>query len=46
MVADPARRRGSFPVAESDVPSPIHPIGPGPEPGVLVDVGDGHLAAG
>jgi peptide/nickel transport system ATP-binding protein len=45
LIADPTRRRGYFPIAEGDVPSPIRPIGFVPAISPLVDVGGGHLVA-
>ena len=45
LVPDPKKRRGSFPIAEGDVPSPIHPVGYTPQRLALSDVGDGHLVA-
>jgi peptide/nickel transport system ATP-binding protein len=46
LAPDPALRRGSFPIAEGEVPSPIHPVGYMPERVTLDDTGDGHLVAG
>jgi peptide/nickel transport system ATP-binding protein len=45
LIPDPARRRGSFPIAEGEVPTSIHPLGYEPEPTPLMDVGKGHLVA-
>jgi len=45
LAPDPARRRGSFPIAEGEVPSPIHPIGHEPTYVQLMDVDGGHLVA-
>jgi peptide/nickel transport system ATP-binding protein len=45
LAPDPDLRRGSFPIAEGEMPSPIHPIGHVPERTALVDVGDGHMVA-
>jgi peptide/nickel transport system ATP-binding protein len=45
LAPDPELRRGSFPIAEGDVPSPIHAVGYVPERVALTDVGDGHLVA-
>ncbi|MCP4384316.1 MAG: ABC transporter ATP-binding protein, partial [Hyphomicrobiales bacterium] len=45
LVPDPARRRGSFPIVDSEVPSPIHPVGQPPARVTLADVGDGHMVA-
>jgi len=45
LVPDPARRRGTFGVAEGEVPSPIRPVGLPPERVMLRDVGAGHLVA-
>jgi peptide/nickel transport system ATP-binding protein len=42
---DPALRRGSFPIAEGEVPSPIHPVGYLPDRVALRDEGDGHMVA-
>ena len=46
LVPDPDRRRGSFPIADGEVPSPIHPVGQAPDRVTMTDVGDGHLVAG
>ncbi|HET7718087.1 MAG TPA: ABC transporter ATP-binding protein [Bauldia sp.] len=45
LVPDPSFRRGAFPVPESEVPSPIRPIGAPPERVRILDVGDGHWVA-
>jgi peptide/nickel transport system ATP-binding protein len=45
LAPDPALRRGAFPIADGEVPSPIHPIGFVPERVTLSDVGGGHLVA-
>ncbi len=45
LMPDPKKRRGSFPIAEGDVPSPIYPVGHAPDRLALSDVGDGHLVA-
>ena len=45
LAPDPALRRGSFAIAEGEVPSPIHPVGYVPGEVALNDVGDGHLVA-
>jgi peptide/nickel transport system ATP-binding protein len=44
-IADPALRRGFFPVPEGEVPNSIHPIGFVPVHRILQDVGAGHLVA-
>ena len=44
-VPDPARRRAPSVRLTGDMPSPIHPVGGGPERVTLRDVGGGHLAA-
>jgi peptide/nickel transport system ATP-binding protein len=43
LIADPARRRGSFPIAEGELPSSIHPVGYVPPAFRMTDVGGGHL---
>jgi peptide/nickel transport system ATP-binding protein len=43
LIPDPARRRGSFPIAEGELPSSIHPVGYVPPEYRLTDVGGGHL---
>jgi peptide/nickel transport system ATP-binding protein len=45
LVPDPSRRRGSFAVPESEVPSPVRPVGQPPERLAMEDVGEGHLVA-
>ena len=45
LIADPARRRGSFPIAEGELPSSIHPVGYVPPAFRMTDVGGGHLVA-
>jgi peptide/nickel transport system ATP-binding protein len=45
LIPDPAKRRGSFPVAEGEVPSPIRPVGAPPLRLAIEDVGGGHLVA-
>ena len=42
---DPAKRRGSFQIAEGELPSAVHPVGYRPEKMTLIDVGGGHLVA-
>jgi peptide/nickel transport system ATP-binding protein len=44
-VPDPAYVRPPAPRLAGDVPSPVHPVGRGPVPVVLRDIGDGHLVA-
>jgi peptide/nickel transport system ATP-binding protein len=45
LAPDPNARRGSFPIAEGDVPTAVHPVGYVPPRSTLVDIGDGHLVA-
>jgi peptide/nickel transport system ATP-binding protein len=45
LVPDPSLRRGAFPVAEGEVPSPIRPVGAPPARVTMTDVGGGHLVA-
>jgi peptide/nickel transport system ATP-binding protein len=45
LIADPARRRGSFPIAEGELPSSIHPVGHVPPAFRMTDVGGGHLVS-
>ena len=45
-VPDPGCQRPPMPRMASEVPSPVHPIGHGPERVALRDIGDGHLVAG
>ncbi len=44
-VPDPAHQRAPAPRLAGDVPSPVHPVGQGPDPVSLTDIGDGHLVA-
>jgi peptide/nickel transport system ATP-binding protein len=44
-VPDPAHRRTASARLVGEVPSPVHPIGKGPDRQQLVDVGDGHMVA-
>lgn len=44
-VPDPAHQRAPAPRLAGDVPSPVHPVGRGPDPVRLTDIGDGHLVA-
>ena len=43
LTPDPVHRRGFFPIADGDVPSPIHPVGHVSAPITLTDIGGGHL---
>jgi peptide/nickel transport system ATP-binding protein len=45
LIADPARRRGSFPIAEGELPNSIHPVGYVPPAFHMTDVGGGHLVS-
>ena len=42
-VPDPSRKRHRFPRMDSDIPSPVYPLGTGPVRNALVDMGEGHL---
>ena len=42
-VPDPSRKRHRFPRMDSDIPSPVYPLGAGPARNALVDMGEGHL---
>ena len=44
-VPDPAFKRPATARLSGDVPSPVHPLGAGPERVVLTDIGGGHLVA-
>lgn len=44
-VPDPAHLRASHARLSGEVPSPVHPLGAGPERLRLADIGDGHLVA-
>ncbi|MDQ2066572.1 ABC transporter ATP-binding protein [Xinfangfangia sp. CPCC 101601] len=44
-VPDPAHRRPPLPRLTGEVPSPIHPVGQGPQRVLLEDIGGGHLVA-
>ena len=44
-VPDPAHVRPPAPRLAGDVPSPVHPVGRGPAPVALHDIGAGHLVA-
>ncbi len=44
-VPDPAHVRPPSVRLSGEVPSPVHPLGGGPQRVRLVDVGDGHLVA-
>ena len=44
-VPDPTHVRPSAPRLSGEVPSPVHPVGRGPERVRLVDLGGGHLVA-
>ncbi|SDB53297.1 ABC transporter ATP-binding protein [Bauldia litoralis] len=46
LVPDPDRRHGAFPIADSEVPSPIHPVGQAPARLAMTDIGNGHFVAG
>ena len=45
-VPDPGFPRPPMPRMASEVPSPVHPVGHGPERAVLRDISGGHLVAG
>ena len=45
-VPDPTHRRAPSARLGGDIPSPVHPIGGGPDRVVLRDIGGGHLVAG
>ncbi len=45
-VPDPTHRRAPAARLGGDIPSPVHPIGSGPDRVVLRDIGGGHLVAG
>jgi len=44
-VPDPAHKRPPEPRLSGEIPSPVHPLGQGPQAVTLRDVGDGHLVA-
>lgn len=44
-VPDPTHVRAPSPRLAGDVPSPVHPVGFGPERLLLTDIGEGHLVA-
>ena len=44
-VPDPSHIRAPSPRLAGEVPSPVHPVGQGPVPLILDDIGDGHLVA-
>ncbi|WP_343081012.1 ABC transporter ATP-binding protein [Ostreiculturibacter nitratireducens] len=44
-VPDPTFRRLDTTRLSGDVPSPVHPVGHGPERASLIDIGNGHLVA-
>ena len=46
LLPDPDRRRGHFPIADGEVPSPIHPVGEAPKRVAMTDLGQGHFVAG
>ncbi|RHZ96211.1 ABC transporter ATP-binding protein [Cereibacter sphaeroides] len=45
-VPDPLHQRPPAPRLAGEIPSPVHPVGAGPERVRLADVGAGHLVAG
>ncbi len=45
-VPDPTHRRAPLARLSGDIPSPVHPIGSGPDRVVLRDIGGGHMVAG
>ncbi|MGC9447585.1 ABC transporter ATP-binding protein [Cereibacter sphaeroides] len=45
-VPDPLHQRPPAPRLAGEIPSPVHPVGSGPERVRLADVGAGHLVAG
>lgn len=44
-VPDPTHIRPPSSRLSGDIPSPVHPLGQGPQRLVMVDIGDGHLVA-